>query len=74
MGKTVGKDAAQEKVTSVAVLGLDGARDMAARHTARAKQALNELMYHPSLEVNNEILEFRITPHQLVDSLLERRS
>jgi geranylgeranyl pyrophosphate synthase len=74
MGKTVGKDAAQDKVTSVSVLGLDGAREMAAHHTARAKEGLNELMYHPSLVVNHETLEFRVTLHYLVDSLLDRRS
>ncbi len=43
LGKTAGKDAAHDKFTLVRVLGLEGARSMAQRHTREALQAAQEL-------------------------------
>ncbi|HLP02835.1 MAG TPA: farnesyl diphosphate synthase [Opitutaceae bacterium] len=43
LGKTAGKDAKAEKATMVRVLGLDGARERAARHTTAALAELANL-------------------------------
>ncbi|HLP09582.1 MAG TPA: farnesyl diphosphate synthase [Opitutaceae bacterium] len=43
LGKTAGKDAKAEKATMVRVLGLNGARERAARHTAAALAELAKL-------------------------------
>ena len=43
LGKTAGKDAKSEKATMVRVLGLDGARERAAAHTATALAELAKL-------------------------------
>lgn len=40
MGKTLGKDAEENKLTAVTLLGLDGAREYAARVLNEAKRAL----------------------------------
>jgi geranylgeranyl pyrophosphate synthase len=42
LGKTAGKDAKADKATYVKLYGIEGARKMAARHTAAALQALDE--------------------------------
>jgi len=42
LGKTVGKDAANDKPTYVSLLGLDGARDEASRLAEQAQHALRE--------------------------------
>jgi len=43
LGKTAGKDAQAQKATMVRVLGLDGARERAAAHTAAALAELSKL-------------------------------
>jgi len=42
LGKTAGKDAEQDKPTFVSLLGLDGARDLAARLRVQAHEALSQ--------------------------------
>jgi geranylgeranyl diphosphate synthase type II len=48
LGKTAGKDAAAGKLTSVSVLGIEGARERAAHATAKARQAMDRLLMHAS--------------------------
>ncbi len=48
LGKTVGKDAAQDKLTAVAVWGMDGARARLAERTADSIAALGALPEGPA--------------------------
>lgn len=61
LGKTPGKDEALERATSVAVLGLEGARAEAVRLAVQTREAASLLGFGPSDR-----------PQQLVDLLLSR--
>ncbi len=51
LGKTAGKDARAGKATSVSVLGLEAARELAARRTAEARAAFSQLPGDPGFLV-----------------------
>lgn len=60
LGKPIGSDAQQEKTTSVTLLGLDKARELAKKYTEGAEKALSAFE-------NNEFL------CRLTDLLLNRK-
>ena len=61
LGKPIGSDAQQEKTTSVTLLGLDKARELAKKYTEGAEKALSAFE-------NNEFL------CRLTDLLLNRKN
>ena len=61
LGKPIGSDAQQEKTTSVTLLGLDEARELAKKYTEGAEKALSAFE-------NNEFL------CRLTDLLLNRKN
>lgn len=62
LGKTPGKDEALDRPTTVALLGLEGAREEAQRLAGEAREAAALMGFGP-----------QDRPHQLVDLLLSRR-
>jgi geranylgeranyl pyrophosphate synthase len=63
LGKTPGKDEELDRATTVAVLGLEGARAEALAQAAEARQLATRLDFSP-----------QSLPVQLIDRLLERKS
>lgn len=58
LGKTAGKDEAENKPTYVSVLGLEKAREMASEQHSIAMQALEELKGLPSVETMAKLADF----------------
>lgn len=62
MGKTLGKDAAQGKLTFVSLYGLNQAKEMAAELISEAKQALS--LFGPEADDLRALADFIINRHQ----------
>ena len=66
LGKTAGKDAANDKPTFVSLLGIDKARALAAEQAQTARQALQEIEALPGLEGKSLRLQ------QITDYIISR--
>lgn len=72
LGKTAGKDAAQNKATAVSLLGLEGARAFASELTQQAEAQVNEVLAHRLVQEREECQAFRAALASLLGGLLRR--